>query len=143
MERGAIVSSEDVGAKAGLAFYNRVMDDDKPVDVAVLGHVEVLHGSGVVVFTLVPDCGDGVVQESKFLDRLLVNWCALGVPISLQKLTVNWCVLMYDLEVDRKFEDPKNILMVMKDTLEPGGKVVTDGFVIKVWVEFLKMQFID
>ena len=69
--------------------------------------------------------------------------CVIGVPIVLRNLNVTWCVLMYDLEVDRKFEDPKNILMVMKDTLEPGGKVVTDGFVIKVWVEFLKMHFSD
>ena len=127
MERGAIGSSEDVGAKVGLDFYNRSTDADRPTSVAVLGNVEVGHRSGL-------DCSDGVVHERKFLDRMLVNWCALGVPIILQKLTVTWCVLMYDLKVDGKYEDRNQIHRVMKDMLEPGGKVVTVGFVMKVVV---------
>ena len=68
MERGDIGSSVDVGAKAGLDFYKRGTDADKPTDADVLGHVEVVHRSGVVVFTLGPDCSDDVVQEAKFMD---------------------------------------------------------------------------
>ena len=93
-------------------------------------------------FTLGPDCSDDVVQESKFLDRLLLDWCAFGVPIVLQKLTVTWYVLMYDLKVDGKYEDPNKINRVMKDSLEPGGKMVTFGIVMKVVVELLKINLI-
>ena len=109
MENEAIGSCEDVGAKIGLDFYNCGINVDKPEDVAVLEDVEDVHGTGAVAFTLDPTCIDGVIQEYKCMHRLLLSWCAIGVPRVLQNLTVTWCALMYDLEVDGKYEDPNKI----------------------------------
>ena len=82
--------------------------------VWIVGQSEDEDISGVVTNSFGPDGREDVVQEFKFLDNVLLKWCALGMPMVFINLSVT--------------------------RLDSKGKIIITGLMLKNLVEFLKID---